>query len=173
MATSIVTGVKGYPQFSPISTSTQLDDKTNYSLFGRLIPSDDGTAIPAVLFYTKRLGVSHLAVIHNNDGYGNAYARSLLRAAGQFAPEMRIQFIDITFETEAEDIKKAVRFLKSTEYRYFFGIIEGSRTYDSLMEEAYNQGIAGTDSLEPSRSIPLDRSVSTCLGERDHGCRSI
>mmetsp|Transcript_26757 Transcript_26757/g.39890 ORF Transcript_26757/g.39890 Transcript_26757/m.39890 type:complete len:143 (-) Transcript_26757:1465-1893(-) len=41
---AILTGVLGIPQFSPLSTSTELDDKVQYPLFSRLIPSDAGTA---------------------------------------------------------------------------------------------------------------------------------
>ena len=48
---------------SPISTSTQLDDKSQHGLFGRHITSDDGTAIPAILFFRDVLKIDHLAII--------------------------------------------------------------------------------------------------------------
>ena len=49
--------------YSPISTSTQLDDKSQHGLFGRHITSDDGTAIPAILFFRDVLKIDHLAII--------------------------------------------------------------------------------------------------------------
>ena len=41
--TSIISGLRGFPQISPISTSSSLDDKSQYKLFGRTVPNDDGT----------------------------------------------------------------------------------------------------------------------------------
>lgn len=143
-ATSIMTGIFGYPQISPLSTMTVLDNKNQYKLFGRLITSDDGTAIPAILYLYRHLKVSHLAVIYNNEAYGNAYAIALQKAARDLAPEMRISAIDVPFRKNPDDFEKGVRFLKSTKYRYFFAIVEGSTDYEPLMIEAYRQGIAGT-----------------------------
>ena len=143
---------------SPISTSTQLDDKSQHGLFGRHITSDEGTAIPAILFFRDVLKVNNLAIVHNNDGYGNAYARALQKAAGEYAPEMSLRVTDIPFDTTAEDYEQAVSFLKGTQYRYIFAIVEGERDFEPLMVEGYKQGIAGTgkhnwfysDSLSPN-----------------------
>ena len=142
--TSIITGLRGFPQISPISTSTQLDDKLQFPLFGRTIPSDAGTAIPAILYLRYKLNVKHLAVLHVNDAYGNAYSLGLQLAASTYAPDMIIKSYDFPFQTSPEIVEQTISLLKSTEYRYFFGVIFSTVHYDPFMIEAYKQNIAGT-----------------------------
>lgn len=72
LPTSMITSIKGYPQFSPASTSKKLDDTSQLPLFGRFIPSDEGTAL-TVIMYFKKLNVKHLAVLYVSDDYGIAY----------------------------------------------------------------------------------------------------
>jgi hypothetical protein len=142
--TSIITGLRGYPQISPISTSTQLEDTSQFQLFGRTIPSDAGTAVPAILYLRYELGVKHLAVLHVNDAYGNSYALGLQLAAAEFAPDMVIASYDFPFEATPDTVKRTIGLLKNTQFRYFFGIIFSTVHYEAFMTEAYNQGIAGT-----------------------------
>lgn len=73
ISTAIITGLRGLPHISPISTSTQLDDSSQFPLFGRTVPRDSVTAI---LYLRYELGVKHLGVLHVNDAYGNAYVCS-------------------------------------------------------------------------------------------------
>eukprot|EP01082_Thalassiosira_pseudonana_P010683 g9478.t1 g9478 contig37:41612-42127(+) len=116
-----------------------------------------GAATPAILFFKDVLQINHLALIHSNDGYGNAYARASQKAASEFAPDMKLSLIDTPFETVSEDYVKAVRILKNTQYKYFFAIVDGARDYNNLMIEAHQQEVAGTgehnwffsDSLAP------------------------
>ena len=42
MPTSTISGLRGVP----IATSSALDDKSQFPLFGRTMPNDDGTSIP-------------------------------------------------------------------------------------------------------------------------------
>jgi ABC-type branched-subunit amino acid transport system substrate-binding protein len=136
--TSIITGLKGYPQFSPVSTSSKLDDKSQFPLFGRLVPSDDGTTFAAVM-YLKKLNANNFAILHTNDAYGNAYAVGLQQAATEYAPEMTIEAFDIPFDldnTRPDTLERIVSTLKRTNFRYFFGIILKNFPYESLMEEA-------------------------------------
>ena len=79
--TSIISGLRGYPQFSPISTSAALDDTAQYPLFGRTIPSDDGTAVPFVLYMRNVLNVKYLGVLNVDDAYGRAFATGIQVAA--------------------------------------------------------------------------------------------
>jgi len=66
LPTALLTGVAGRPHLSPWSTSSQLDDRTAYPLFGRLITSEKGLAAPYVL-YLQSQQVRHLGVVHWND----------------------------------------------------------------------------------------------------------
>lgn len=142
--TSIITGLRGFPQISPISTSTQLDDASQFPLFGRTLPSDSGTAIPAILYLRYELGVKHLAILHVNDAYGNAYALGLQLAAAEYAPDMVLRSYDFPFEATPAIVERTIALLKDTEFRYFFGIIFSTAHYVPFMTEAFNQGIAGT-----------------------------
>lgn len=141
--TSIFSGLKGYPQFSHQATSTQLDDKETFPLFGRLIPADDGTAIPLLELLQNQFNVEHFGVIHQNDAYGNKYMTSI-RAATKKFPGMTVVSIDVpaSWPTK-EDYARAVSILKKTKFRYFFAILTNLK-YAPLMEEAHKQGIAGT-----------------------------
>lgn len=65
--TSIVSGLRNYPQISGASTSADLDDKELYPKFARTIPSDDGTAEAIVVYLRHQLGLQRLAVININD----------------------------------------------------------------------------------------------------------
>lgn len=144
MPTSIITGLKGYPQFTALSTSAQLDDPSQFPLLGRFNPSDDGTALAAIL-YLQKLEVNHLAVVHTNDAYGNAYVDGLVQAAVRYAPDMVIRSVDIPFNLPLDLVPRIVQSLKDTGFRYFFGIIFDSVHFDPIMEEAYRQGIAGSE----------------------------
>eukprot|EP00980_Cylindrotheca_fusiformis_P029599 scaffold23584_cov127-Cylindrotheca_fusiformis.AAC.2 len=142
--TSTITSLKGYPQISPISTSSNLDDTNSYPLFGRTIPSDAGTAVPAILYLRFELGVKNLAVMYVNDVYGDSYAQGLQLAAEKYAPDMKIQFIDFPFDISPEIVAATVAKVKETNFRYIFGILFSTAHYEAFMTEAYESGIAGT-----------------------------
>ena len=142
MATSVLSGLQGYPQISPLTSGAPLDDKSQFPLFGRVIPSSDGVAVPTVLWFDRVLGVSHLAVLNFNDSYGNAYVSALQRAVQDYAPRMVLKTINIPRTAEADDIVQAISIAKETKFRYFFTTI-GDK-YEQVLEEAYRQGIAGT-----------------------------
>jgi Receptor family ligand binding region len=142
--TAIITGLRGYPQISPISTSTQLNDAKQFPLFGRTVPSDDGTAVPVILYLRYTLGIKYLAVVHVNDAYGNAFAQGLQLAASEHAPDMQIRSFDFPFQVSDQVIEQTIGLLKQTQFRYFFGIFFSSVHYKPIMTEAYHQEIAGT-----------------------------
>jgi len=165
--TSIVTGIAGYPQLSAISTSAALNDKSQHPLFGRTIPSDDGTSIPFILYMRDILHVQYLGVIHINDSYGSAFGQGLQAAAQLLAPDMVVQAVEIPIDATQESIQNAVKILKETGFAYFFGILFPTRIVDAVMEEAYRQGIQGdsnhqwffSDSVGPeivSRTFPRE-----------------
>lgn len=67
IATSVVTGIKGYPQVSVTSSSSQLDDKTIYPLFSRVGVSSDHYATPLVTLLYETMGVRNVAVVVTKD----------------------------------------------------------------------------------------------------------
>jgi hypothetical protein len=142
---SILTGMQGYPQLSGFSTSADLDDKNQYPLFGRTIPSDFGNAIPIILYFSQNLNMKHLAVLHINDEYGNFFAEGLRRAAKEHAPDMIIETVDIPPPQDVTEsvIRDAIFLLRETGFNYIFGIMFGNDIFDAVLEEAYRQGIAG------------------------------
>jgi hypothetical protein len=139
---SIVTGLLGYPQVSSGSTSAELDDKSQYPLFGRTVPSDAGNAIPLIIYFREVLQITNLAVINVNDAYGNAYVDGMRNAAQEHAPDMTILQIPLNSDGE-ESIKSAVDGLKKTGFRFVFAIVFTTDTHDALLTEAYSQGVAG------------------------------
>lgn len=59
----------GYAQMSGFSTSSQLDDHSQFKLYSHLIPSDDGTAISVILYLRDVITTDHSVVVHNNNPY--------------------------------------------------------------------------------------------------------
>lgn len=138
---SIVTGILGYPQISGASTSAALDDKSQYPLFGRTLPSDAGNAIPLIIYLREVMQIQHLAVINVNDSYGNSYVEGMRNARDIYAPDMIIHQIPLDEGEKA--IETAIASVKATKYRFVFAIVFTAETHDALMTEAYRQGVAG------------------------------
>lgn len=141
MPTAIVSGLLGYPQVSPASTSADLDDRSQYPLFGRTLPSDAGNAVPLVLYLRNVLKITHLAVVNINDAYGNAYVDDMRQAALTHAPDLIIQQVPV--DENSASIQAAVASLKQSQFRFVFCLVFTTETHDELMSEAYNQGVAG------------------------------
>ncbi|KAL3937806.1 MAG: hypothetical protein SGBAC_007153 [Bacillariaceae sp.] len=143
-ASSLITGPRGYPQVSPTSTSAELSNKNQFPLFGRTLPSDVATSEIAIRYLREELGVKHLAIIHVNDSYGNGFAAGLQTAAAMYASDMSIQAYSFQYDITPEAAKEKVELLKRTEYQYIFGILYDFAHFETIMTEAYQQGIAGT-----------------------------
>ena len=141
---AIMNSIEGYPQISHFSTSTQLDDKSQYKLFSRVIPSDDGTTEAIILYLTQKLKITHFGVLHTDDSYGMGYVTSLQSALRKLAPEIVMHNAKIPFHQPTNaDIKNALAQLKSTNFRYFLAVIN-YETYSEIMTEAISEfGIAG------------------------------
>ena len=142
MPTSVISGLRGFPQISMASTSSELDDKSQYKLFGRTIPNDDGTSVPLV---TKLVswGVRYFAVLHVDNSYGNAFARGIRASVLKKASILRVETFPLKAAADDHSISEAIKQLKDWQFTYFFAIIEPDDA-DKIMTEAYNQGIAGT-----------------------------
>mmetsp|Transcript_12125 Transcript_12125/g.35439 ORF Transcript_12125/g.35439 Transcript_12125/m.35439 type:complete len:990 (-) Transcript_12125:254-3223(-) len=142
--TSIISGLRGYTQVSPVSTSSALDNPAQYPLFARTVPSDDGTAVAAIIYLSRVLGVKHLGILHVNDAYGSAFARGLSEAAKKYAPDMDLRVTDVPNSASDKIMGRAVDFLVNTEFRYFFAVVLITEDFNNLMTMAYERGIAGT-----------------------------
>ncbi|KAL7566109.1 hypothetical protein ACA910_003883 [Epithemia clementina (nom. ined.)] len=142
VASSMLTGRRGYPQVSPSSTSADLDDKDQHPLFARTIPSDHANAIPVVLFFRDVLKLQHLAIININDTYGSSFVQGMLLAAKKEAPDMQIQSFAIA--NNPTSINEAILGAKATQYTYFWCVVYEIQTHDLIMKMATSAGIAGT-----------------------------
>lgn len=142
IATSIFTGLRKLPQISAGSTSADLEDKFQYPLFGRTIPSDRGNAVPIIQFMHEVLKINHLAVLNINDAYGNSFVQGLRMAAEEHAPEMMIHQVSI--DEQITSIRTALNSIKATKYQYIFAILFTPETHDEIMTIAHEIGIAGT-----------------------------
>ncbi|CAB9513432.1 Metabotropic glutamate receptor-like protein [Seminavis robusta] len=140
--TAIVTSIRGYPQISSQSTSEQLDDNAQFPLFGRTVPSDVDNAVPIVKWFRDKLGATHLAVVHVNNGYGNAFADDLKLAAQAHAPDLKIEKLELSEHPNQELIQDTIRNIERTKFSYIFAALNDA-VIDSVMLEAYRQGVAG------------------------------
>jgi hypothetical protein len=142
MPTALISGIRGVPQISPASTSSALDDKDQFKLFGRTIPNDDGTAIPLIA-KLNAWNVNYLAILYIDNSYGSAFVEGIMSTAQKDAPNLTIQSVNIISNPGKARIRMAIEKLAATQYTYFFGILFET-SIDEIMTEAYNQGIAGT-----------------------------
>jgi len=167
--TSTISSIRGIPQISPASTSSSLDDKEQFELFGRTKPGDDGIAIPLLDKLTS-WNVNNIAVLYVNDAYGTAYADGIRLAAQQRDnPYIRVELVDIPNNPTDVEIADAIKQLKGTEFTYFFAIMHagnrtddkiGNENHDRIMIEASKQGIAGTTQHTWLFSAQLDNSLA-------------
>ena len=139
MSLSIVTGILGYPQVSPGATSPLLDDKQQYPLFARTIPSDTGNAVPLVQYFAQVLKARHLAVVNVNNAYGNAFVDGMRAAAKAYDMEI----VQIPVSDDADSIASAVHAVQRTDFRLVFCLVDSNDFHDAVMLQAYAQGVAG------------------------------
>ena len=142
LSSSLLTGLRGYPQVSPSSTSANLDDKQQYPLFARSIPSDHANAIPIVQYFGEVLGVRHLAIININDSYGSSFVQGMLLAARSHGMDMA--FHHVAIEGDIVSIREAIHSIKEIQYNYIWCIVYAIEMHDQIIEEATKEGIAGT-----------------------------
>ena len=165
--TSIITGLRGYPQVSLGSTADDLDDRSLYPLFGRLTPSERGSALSYIVLLRDVLKIRYLAVVYVDDEFGNSFSTGLRWAIENYRtsnpdndpPYIVLQTVQIP--PRAEDLtpqvlERAVRVLKETRFTYFVACVYDSQI-NAILLEAHLQGIAGTG--KHSWFLPLGYSV--------------
>ena len=140
--TALLTGLKGYPQVSVLSASPQLNDKTQYPLFGRVIPANDEYGGPLLEFLYTQWNVRHLAVVYTDNTVGLPYVAGIRRAQARQFPDMEIRAVAFPDQSTDEDYAAAVDALAQTGFRYFFCVARRHHL-QALLPEAVRQGIAG------------------------------
>ena len=143
---AVLNTVKELPQVSYRSTSTVLNDRETYAMFGRTIPSTDGDA-RALIDYYRDLGVSHFGILYVQDEYGLSYRQSLERVAMRYGIHIRAVGINVDqSHSNRRDFRDGlvdgVKELQRTGYRYFVGIIYDQHMND-LIEKSSQAGIMG------------------------------
>ncbi|MEM7041060.1 MAG: hypothetical protein AAF570_29115, partial [Bacteroidota bacterium] len=113
-----------------------------FPLFGRTVPSDVDNAVPIVKFFRNKLNATHLAVLHVNNGYGNAFADDLKFAAQKHTPDLYIEEHELSEHPNQQLIEDVIHVIKETKFSYIFAALNDN-VIDDVMEEAYRQGVAG------------------------------
>lgn len=156
---AILSGIAGRPQMSMMAFSTQLDDRSVFPLFGRLITSSFGVAVPIVLHLLHH-NIRHMGVVHWNDEVGNGMVSALLQVATEVYPELTIVPVDIPPKTATiQDYQAAVDILARTGYRWFF--FEGNAIdFEKFMQVAVPAGVAGPGYVWQLHSSSIPRYLS-------------
>lgn len=174
VATALLTSLKGYPQFSAISTATELDDKKTFPLFGRVIPPSASYSGPLMDYMTTILGVKHMAVLHsdivNDVDYVRGMRETILAEYPNFAMEA-VSFSATTLTKSPSDYTAAIKAVKQTGFRYIFVTAALIDEFPIFLEEAYNQGIIG-DGLH-TWIINSKSTLSVYLYNQEHVADSI
>lgn len=181
--TALVSGVLGYPQVSSMDTTAKLDDKSEYKLFGRTIPSDTSNAVPLILFFSQILNIDHLAVVNSNDSFGNDFVNSMIRAAEIHAPHLNIHQVPVSITVDRssgnrteirrqrdEGFDRALDNLERSRHRIIFAVGSDNWFARSVLSLANKRGLAGNglhnwffgNPVNP-RSLPKDDPLALSL----------
>ncbi|KAG7339700.1 7 transmembrane sweet-taste receptor of 3 GCPR [Nitzschia inconspicua] len=142
LPTSLVTGHRGFVQVSGSSTSFQLDERDQYPLFARTIPSDMNNVKPILEYFRDRLQLTHLAVLTMNEAYGQSIGHSIQVQASELAPNLRISRITMD-EGTRDGIARALQEFEGTKYRYVLAAVSTPEIYRELLQQAVDLDLAG------------------------------
>lgn len=140
---AFLTALENRPQLTPMATGSQLDDHQMFPLLGRLVSSDLGYMLPLVLYW-KKMGVSHVGLVHWNDDHGNAVVRAINDIAARYHPDLAIVATDIpSVGATREDYASALAILERTNFRWFYASVSDEDCLN-LIEQAVEKKMAGT-----------------------------
>jgi hypothetical protein len=151
-STAIVLGLRGFPQMSQASTSTDLSQKAEYPLFGRTISDDSFMAEAFVLFLHKTMGVRYFFVVVEESPFPTSILRSLRKAIRElgFAPGLsktddEVMHMEERLISTEEDLGDAIQALKKSDKRFVIALTGDfdSELNNRLVEAAYKQGLIG------------------------------
>jgi hypothetical protein len=160
---AILNSMRGIPQISYASTSSVLDNRESYPLFGRVIPSTTGDAQAALDYLVNFVGTTHLGIVYVNDSYGTSYQVSLEEAASRAGVKTMSIAID-WFGRERTDeldarMQVVVDRLAQGGYRHFVGAVFSTHL-SSLITLGQKAGIVGPgnfwlfgDGITPAAAI--------------------
>lgn len=145
---SILTGFRGFPQLSPTATSSDLSDRGQHPLFGRVIPSDADNAVVYLKFFRDVLKIEHLCLLNSGSdhaSFGVGLVDNIIHLAPTVAPDLKLW--SITLHGVGGSMKDVIDRILKRQYRYVWTLIEPDQElHDALLEEAARQGLIGPDS---------------------------
>jgi len=141
------------------STSTALNDKSDYPFFGRTIPDDAFMAETFVRFLHDTVGIRHLFVIFESDPYTVSVHKSIKDAIRKFGWEpgressnnhdvmyMEDQVIESAttdIEVSEDVLKTTINDLKASKFRCVVSLTFSRDVNDRMMKIAFDEGVAG------------------------------
>lgn len=134
MLSSIWTGLRGYPQISPTSTSSQLSDRDMHPLFGRTIPSDLDNADVYLQFFTQVLGITHLMILNGRDDYGSSLVDDIMHRK-ETNETQKIDLFFVAVDNSPPSMQQAISLIKQRQYRYIWSLLQPP-VVDTFMEMA-------------------------------------
>eukprot|EP00531_Pseudo-nitzschia_arenysensis_P000814 CAMPEP_0116123586 /NCGR_PEP_ID=MMETSP0329-20121206/4826_1 /TAXON_ID=697910 /ORGANISM="Pseudo-nitzschia arenysensis, Strain B593" /LENGTH=929 /DNA_ID=CAMNT_0003617509 /DNA_START=189 /DNA_END=2978 /DNA_ORIENTATION=- len=144
--TGIVANMKGYSIVSGMNHGTVLSHKKNFPRFARTIPSNFGPASALIQYAHEELGYGYLVILRADTNHSNDYVASIRNALDMYYPQ---DFVvrEILVRQDGSNVQNAIARVKelriTTVVPIFEGIEYSSNLYDVVMEEAYQQGVAG------------------------------
>ena len=114
-ATAVVSGVFGIPQLSYWATSSTLDNKVDYPLFMRSIPTDDALAFSVCKYWVSK-GYKFASVVYVNDNYGEAWQAAVVKQCAKMGMKqvLTMPFSDGTLEEVDAQMKTLAASIKAT-----------------------------------------------------------
>ena len=183
MPTATLAGVENIPQISYWATSAKLDSLDDYPRFMRTIPTDDAVAFSVCQFWASDMGYTKAAIIHSNDGYGEAYKESVVNHC------LSAGIVVSVFSYDASDkaaIASQVRALAATDLRVVLWV-GSDQGIGTVMSTAFEQGLlsagkgalwvftdgAGPDTIAGSAAAAATAPADAVSGAKDRYIRYV
>jgi ABC-type branched-subunit amino acid transport system substrate-binding protein len=143
-ATAVVSGVFGIPQLSYWATSSTLDNKADYPLFMRSIPTDDALAFSVCKYWVSK-GYKFASVVYVNDNFGEAWQAAVVKQCAKMGMKqvLTMPFSDGTLEEVDEQMKTLAASIKATGINVVLLVIV-DLGLSSYFKAAFELGMTGS-----------------------------
>ncbi|KAL3905418.1 MAG: hypothetical protein SGILL_009686, partial [Bacillariaceae sp.] len=142
----------------------QLDEKDQYPLFGRTVPSDVYNVMPILEYFQDTLQITHLAVLTMNEAFGQSFGQAVQLATSLLASQaveealqqgnvdgdgvplpstQIIRIHRINMDASPAGVSRALRELKQTKYRYVLAAVLTRELNRELLLQAVDMNLAG------------------------------